>query len=338
VTASEQGEAPVRVSDAERDEVLASLRGHFASGRLSLEEFNERVDETYAAKTDVELRHVLRELPTQQHSAQHSAPRTRRRPPPPDYPMHGLLRRWRRPRPAFARFLAVNGICIGVWAASGAGYFWPIWVLIPTGALCLSRVIASGSHHGHYSHDADTREPDVEVESTPPAPRTASEPLARRVVMSVLYVDIVGSTAHAVSMGDAAWNAVLADYERRVDAALSDLRGEKLFTKGDEVVAGFFLPASAVECGLRICDAARELGLEVRAGIHAGEVDRIGNQANGIAMHIGRRVCEVAQPNQVLVSSTVRDLLAGSSYSFATVGEHELKGLNGTWHLYEPVR
>jgi class 3 adenylate cyclase len=76
----------------------------------------------------------------------------------------------------------------------------------------------------------------------------------------------------------------------------------------------------------------------VRAGIHAGEVDRIGNQANGIAMHIGRRVCEVAEPSQVLVSSTVRDLLAGSSLTFASAGEHELKGLNGSWQLYEPIR
>ena len=154
--------------------------------------------------------------------------------------------------------------------------------------------------------------------------------------MSVLYVDIVGSTAHALSLGDAAWNAVLADYERRIDAALEAFRGEKLFTKGDEVVAGFFLPASAVECGLRIRDAARDLGLEVRAGVHAGEVDRIGSQANGIAMHIGRRVCEVAAPGQVLVSSTVHDLLAGSSLSFTAAGEHELKGLSGSWRLYEP--
>ena len=326
MTASEQGEAPVRVSDAERDAVLASLRTHFASGRLSLDEFNERVDETYAAKTDVELRHVLRELP-----AHTEASRSRRKPPPPDYPMHGMLRRWRRPRAALARFVCINGICIGVWAASGAGYFWPIWVLIPTGALLLSRAIASGSPD---HPDPSTREGAL----GPPPPRQPADPQNRRVVMSVLYVDIVGSTAHAVSMGDAGWNAVLADYERRVDAALNELRGEKLFTKGDEVVAGFFLPASAVECGLRICAAARDLGLEVRAGVHAGEVDRKGNQANGIAMHIGRRVCEVAQPSQVLVSSTVRDLLAGSSYTFTSAGEHQLKGLDGAFQLYEPVR
>ena len=329
VTASEQGEAAVRASDAERDAVLVALRAHFASGRLSLEEFNERVDETYAAKTDVELRHVLRELPAE------PAPDHARRRPAPDHPVHRHHRhhrRWRHPRAALARFVGVNGICVGVWAASGAGYFWPIWVLIPTGALLASRVIAAGGSHDDAGDVAT-----AESELTPPPPRAPAEPQSRRVVMTVLYVDIVGSTAHAVSMGDAAWNAVLADYERRVDAALTEMRGEKLFTKGDEVVAGFFLPASAVECGLRISAAARDLGLEVRAGVHAGEVDRLGKQANGIAMHIGRRVCEVAQPGQLLVSSTVRDLLAGSSHTFASAGEHQLKGLDGTWQLYEPI-
>lgn len=322
MTASEQGEAAaVRVSDAEREAVIATLRGHYASGRLTLDEFNERVDETYAARTDVELQHVLRELPRQapapdQRDGSHPA-RRRGRPP---------WQRW-----MLSRFTLVNGICIGVWAASGAGYFWPIWVLIPTGALFVSRMIADGSDHD------DPVKVEVEATPPPPPPRPSSEPQSRRVVMSVLYVDIVGSTGHALSLGDAAWNAVLADYERRVDAALEAFRGEKLFTKGDEVVAGFFLPASAVECGLRVRDTARDLGLEVRAGVHAGEVDRVGNQANGIAMHIGRRVCEVATPGHVLVSSTVRDLLAGSSLSFIPAGEHELKGLGGTWALYEPA-
>jgi class 3 adenylate cyclase len=312
----------MRVSDAEREAAIASLRGHFETGRLTFDEFGERVDETYAAKTDIELQHALRELPRQAAAASRAAdprahPRRGRRRPP--------WQRW-----VLSRFVFVNGICVSVWAASGAGYFWPVWVMIPTGAIFLRRM---ADHASHDEIEAALSDPSL---SQPPPPRPASEPQNRRVVMTVLYVDIVGSTAHAVSMGDAAWNAVLADYERRVDAVLEDLRGEKLFTKGDEVVAGFFLPASAVECGLRICAAARELGLEVRAGIHAGEVDRIGNQANGIAMHIGRRVCEVAGPSQVLVSSTVRDLLAGSSLTFAAAGEHQLKGLNGAWQLYEP--
>jgi class 3 adenylate cyclase len=325
VTVDDRDSAGMRVSDAERDAVVTTLRGHHESGRLTFEEFSERVDEAIAARTDVQLDEALRELPRTPSGGT-------RKPPPPEYPMHGLLRRWRRPRAAVARFVGINGICIGVWAASGGGYFWPVWLLIPTGALVASRMIAHGSpDHG----DIDAQ---VAIGLTPPPPRPASEPQNRRVVMTVLYVDIVGSTAHAVAMGDAAWNAVLADYERRVVAALEELRGEKLFTKGDEVVAGFFLPASAVECGLRIRDAASGLGLEVRAGAHAGEVDRIGNQASGIAMHIGRRVCEVAEPGQLLVSSTVRDLLAGSSLSFTAAGEHQLKGLNGAWQLYEPVR
>jgi class 3 adenylate cyclase len=321
VTVDDRDSAGMRVSDAERDATVTSLRGHFETGRLTFDEFNERVDETYAARTDVELLHALRELPRQSRPTSPSKGRTahqrRRRP---------MWHRW-----ILSRFVFVNGICVSVWAASGAGYFWPVWVMIPTGAIFARRMAT------HAAHDRDQDRHD-ELSAHAPPPRLSSEQQTRRVVMSVLYVDIVGSTAHALSMGDAAWNAVLADYERRVDVVLEDLRGEKLFTKGDEVVAGFFLPASAVECGLLIRDAALALGLEVRAGVHAGEVDRIGNQANGIAMHIGRRVCEVAAPGQVLVSSTVHDLLAGSSLRFEPAGEHELKGLTGTWKLYQPAR
>ena len=316
----------IRVSDAEREAAVATLRSHYESGRLTFEEFSDRVDEAYAARTDVQLDAALRELPRQA-----SPQPSHRQLSPPDFPTHRHVRRWRRPRAALARFVGVNGICIGVWAASGAGYFWPIWVLIPTGALLASRAIAAG---GHEPEDRTADDSAL----APPAPRQPDDSQSRRVVMTVLFVDIVNSTAHAVSLGDATWHALLADYERRVDEALTELRGEKLFTKGDEVVAGFILPASAVECALRIRDAAHSLGLDVRAGVHAGEVDRIGNQANGIAMHIGRRVCESAAPGQLLVSSTVHDLLAGSSLTFDDAGERELKGLSGHWHLYEPCR
>ena len=320
MAASEQGEAPLRVSDAERDAAVASLRGHYETGRLTLDEFNDRVDEVYAARTDVQLDAALRELPRPAVAPDHPTParRARRRPP---------WQRW-----MLSRFVFVNGICISVWAASGAGYFWPVWVLIGTGALSAKHAMASASH-GRRLDDP----PYDGFEAAPPPPRSASEPKTGRVVMSVLYVDIVESTGHALSLGDAAWNAVLADYERRVDTALDESGGEKLFTKGDEVVAGVRLPASAIECGLRIRAVARELGLDVRAGVHAGEVDRIGSQASGIAMHIGRRVCEVAAPGQLLVSSTVHDLLAGSSLTFTSVGRHELKGLTGSWELYEPA-
>ena len=236
------------------------------------------------------------------------------------------------------RFVTVNGICISVWAASGAGYFWPIWVLIPTAFLCLRRVVGSDDdrllehrrhRHGHHHHHPT-------VEATPPPQRPAPEAHAGRVVMSVLFADIVGSTEQAAALGDAAWHAVVSRYERGVQDALQRYAGETLFTKGDEVVAGFALPAAAVECALRIRDEARAAGLEVRAGVHAGEVDRVGTQANGIAMHIGRRVCESAAPGQVLVSSTVHDLLAGSGLAFIEAGDHQLKGLPGSWRLYEP--
>ena len=312
----------MRVSDAERDATVNALRGHFESGRLSFDEFSERVDEAYAARTDTDLTRALRELPTPPAptaSAKRRPPRRRSR---------------RRARPQLSWFTLVNGICISVWAASGAGYFWPIWVLIPTGFVCLSRLMAGGGHH----HDDSETPGQVDAVTEPPPQRPASEPQSRRVVMSVLFVDIVNSTGHAASLGDTAWHAVLADYERGVDEALKDLRGEKLFTKGDEVVAGFILPASAIDCGLRIREVAHRLGLEVRSGVHAGEVDRVGDTANGIAMHIGRRVCETAAPGQLLVSSTVRDLLAESSFAFTSAGDHELKGLTGSWRLYEPER
>lgn len=322
MTVEDQGSAGIRVSDAERDATVTALRGHFETGRLSFDEFSDRVDEAYAARTDTDLTRALRELPTQQPLPVRDRARTPRR-----------RRRGRlaRQRGALSRFTFVNGICIGVWAASGAGYFWPIWVLIPTGFVFLSRVIAGGHHDEHDGGSAG-------VDAGPPTQRDASEATSRRVVMSVLFVDIVNSTGHAASLGDTAWHAILADYERRVDEALKDLRGEKLFTKGDEVVAGFILPASAIDCGLRIRDVAHQLGLDVRAGVHAGEVDRIGDTANGIAMHIGRRVCEAAGPGQLLVSSTVRDLLAGSSFAFTSAGDHELKGLTGSWRLYQPER
>jgi class 3 adenylate cyclase len=314
VTVSDQGDAGVRVSDAERDAVVTTLRGHFETGRLTFDEFSDRVDEAYTARTAAHLDRALRELPRHPVAAS-TTPR----------PRGGLHNA--KLRAALSGLALPNGICIGVWAAAGGGYFWPIWVLIPTGAVCLSAILAPDRHH---------RDGGAPPQSIPPAQRAASDPQPGRVVMSVLFVDIVGSTRRAAALGDAAWHALLADYERDVVAAVERHGGDTLFTKGDEVVVGFALPAAAVECALDIRDRAAGLGLEVRAGVHAGEVDRVGNQANGIAMHIGRRVCEVAAPSQVLVSSTVHDLLAGSGLAFEAAGERELKGLSGTWRLFEP--
>ena len=323
MTVSGQDDARLRVSDAERDAVVLSLREHYETGRLTLDEFNERVGEAYSARTDAELDHVLRELPRQPKAPESSRP--------------GWTDR-RRMSGALTHFVTLNGLLISIWAASGAGYFWPIWVLIPSSFILLRRVAGPRDYrpfehrrerHRHHRHH-DTVEPSA------PEQRPAPEPQLGRVVMSVLFVDIVGSTERAAALGDAAWHAVVSRYERGVQSALERCAGETLFTKGDEVVAGFSLPAAAVECALRIRDEARAAGIEVRAGVHAGEVDRVGSQANGIAMHIGRRVCESAAPGQVLVSSTVHDLLAGSGIAFVEAGDHELKGLPGSWRLFEP--
>lgn len=323
VTVRDQDDAVLRVSDADREETVAALREHLAAGRLTFDEFSDRVGEAYAARTAGDLRCALRELP--------SAPVEQ---PGPGEPR----RRGRRIPYAVSRFVSVNTICIGVWAASGGHYFWPIWVIIPTGAMLLRRCVApmspypDGRHHGH-GHDHGHDLPD------PPAPeqRTPSEPPVGRVVMSVLFTDIVGSTERAASLGDAAWQRVLDDYLHSVEDELRRCHGETLFTKGDEIVAGFASPAAAVGCAAAIRDHAHSLGLEVRVGVHAGEVDRRGNTANGIAMHIGQRVCASAMPGQILVSSTVHDLLVGSSIGFTEAGEHALKGLDGTWRLYEPT-
>jgi class 3 adenylate cyclase len=107
-----------------------------------------------------------------------------------------------------------------------------------------------------------------------------------------------------------------------------------VFTKGDEMVASFATPAAAVKTGSAIRACAQSLGLDVRAAVHAGEVDAYGQEIRGLAMHIGQRICITAQPGQLLVSSTVRDLLAGSNMTFTDAGEHELKGVPGPWRLY----
>lgn len=331
----------LRVSDAEREQTVAALRDHVAAGRLTFDEFNERVGEAYAARTGAQLRRLLADLPS-------TTPTVPSPPPPqPEKPRPRRRMHW-----AMSRFLFINGLCTAIWAASGAGYFWPIWVIIPTGAICFLRLSGSDRHQTRADHLAQRHVDKAERirlrheqrverirqrhDHCPPEQRIG-EARSRRVVMSVLFVDIVGSTQRAAALGDTAWREVVEDYERDAGREIRRRGGETLFTKGDEIVAGFGSPAAAVETAEAIRRHANALDLQVRAGVHAGELDKRGNQANGIAMHIGRRVCETAAPDQVLVSSTVRDLLSGSEIHFSSAGDHELKGLDGTWHLFEPT-
>ena len=138
----------------------------------------------------------------------------------------------------------------------------------------------------------------------------------------------------AARMADRAWRDVIAAHHRRVRAFLARFRGREVDVAGDGFFAVFDGPARAVRCGLAICQDARALGLEVRVGVHTGEVELDGPAVRGIAVHIGARVAATAGAGEVLVSSTVRDLVAGSGLVFDSRGEHELKGVPGAWHVY----
>jgi class 3 adenylate cyclase len=155
-----------------------------------------------------------------------------------------------------------------------------------------------------------------------------------RVLATILFVDIVGSTERASSLGDRAWRDLLERHHALVARELTRFRGRQLDAAGDGIFATFDGPARAVRCALAIRDAVRQLGLEVRAGLHTGECERIGDKVAGIAVHIGARVSTHAAPGEVLVSSTVRDLVAGSGLRFAERGSQVLKGVSGTWQLF----
>jgi class 3 adenylate cyclase len=163
-------------------------------------------------------------------------------------------------------------------------------------------------------------------------PRPASD--LDRVLATVLFTDVVGSTEKACEVGDARWKELLGKHNATVRANLLRYRGTEVKTTGDGFLATFDGPARAVRCAQAICDAVKPLGLEVRAGCHTGEIELIGADVGGVAVHIGARVAALAQPSEVLVSSTVKDLVAGSGLQFRDCGEHRLKGVSGNWHLY----
>jgi class 3 adenylate cyclase len=169
---------------------------------------------------------------------------------------------------------------------------------------------------------------------------TGSPPAATpdRVLATVLFTDVVGSTEKAVELGDAGWKQLLARHHEAVRAELERYRGREVATAGDGFLATFDGPARAVRCAQAITEAVRPLGLEVRAGVHTGEVELAGEDVRGIAVHIGARVGALAGPGEVLVSRTVKDLVAGSGLSFEDAGEHELKGVPDRWRLYRVVR
>ena len=155
-----------------------------------------------------------------------------------------------------------------------------------------------------------------------------------RVLATVLFTDIVGSTEHAATCGDRAWHDLLERHHATVRAMLGRYHGREVDTSGDGFFATFDGPARAVRCAKAVVEAVRVLGIEVRAGLHTGEVQTVGDQVRGIAVHIGARIGALAGASEVLVSPTVKDLVAGSGLAFEDVGEHELKGIPDRWRLY----
>jgi class 3 adenylate cyclase len=156
-----------------------------------------------------------------------------------------------------------------------------------------------------------------------------------RVLATVLFTDLVGSTERATELGDADWASLLQRHNDLVRRELERYAGEEIDTAGDGFLASFDGPARAVRCGLGVVGGLRELGLDVRAGVHTGEVERRpGDKPRGIAVHLGARIMSLAGTGEVLVSSTTRDLVAGSGLEFEDRGEHELKGIEGKRRVF----
>jgi class 3 adenylate cyclase len=164
------------------------------------------------------------------------------------------------------------------------------------------------------------------------SPRAAVVP--DRVLATLLFTDLVASTERTASLGDRGWRETLEKHHRAVRGELALYGGVEIDTAGDGFFCRFDGPARAIACARQIVDGARELQLSVRAGVHAGECEIVGTKVAGIAVATGARICALAGPGEVLVSRTVRDLVAGSGIEFVERGEHALKGVPGTWQLF----
>jgi class 3 adenylate cyclase len=160
---------------------------------------------------------------------------------------------------------------------------------------------------------------------------------ADRVLATVLFTDIVGSTEKMSELGDAGWRELLERHHAVVRSQLTRSRGREVDTAGDGFFAAFDGPARAIRCAKAIVDGVRELGIDVRSGLHTGECELVDGKVTGIAVHTGARVAAHAGAGEVLVSSTVKDLVAGSGLEFEDRGIHELKGIPGEWRLYAAV-
>src|SRR5229473_905928 len=190
----------------------------------------------------------------------------------------------------------------------------------------------SGDEHLLWAGDQDGLLDEIEEFLT----GTRTAPDHDRVLSTVLFTDIVGSTERARELGDRGWHEVLDEHHTRVRGVLEQYRGREVDTAGDGFFASFDGPARAIRAACAVREGVQTLGIQIRAGLHTGECELMRDKIGGIAVHTGARVAAAADPGEVLVSSTVKDLVAGSGIVFADRGERELKGV-GSWRLYSVV-
>jgi class 3 adenylate cyclase len=187
-----------------------------------------------------------------------------------------------------------------------------------------------GSDHLFWTEEPERLLDEIEEFLTGELLPTSSD----RVLATVLFTDVVQSTDRLVEVGDRRWRELLGAHQDQVRRQLQRFGGREVNTTGDGFVATFDGPARAIRCARSIRDAVRGLGIEVRAGLHTGEIEVKGGDIAGVAVHVAARVASLAKPNEVLVSRTVTDLVAGSGIEFHDRGEHELKGVPGRWQLF----
>ena len=222
-------------------------------------------------------------------------------------------------------FVLVSLLATGVWLLSERSQgvdtaFWPgfimLLLLIPLGL------------HAAIVLTAPARAPSAR---TPPAPAADQ---GERALATVLFTDIVGSTERAREVGDRRWGELLDTHDRLARELVSQLQGRLVKSTGDGILALFDRPGRAIRCATALRDRLRGSGMEIRAGVHTGEVQLRGDDVGGIAVHFAARVMAAAAPGEVLVSGTVHDLVAGSDYVLEDRGAHNLKGIGGEWRLF----
>ena len=187
-----------------------------------------------------------------------------------------------------------------------------------------------GSDYGLGFGDVDGLIDEVEEFLT----GTRGSPDPDRMLATVLFTDIVGSTALATDLGDRRWKELLELHDLVARRQLARYQGRLVNTTGDGLVATFDGPARAIRSALAIRDALRGLGIEIRAGLHTGEIEQRGSDIGGLGVHIAARIMALAEPGRVVVSRTVKDLVAGAGFAFSDAGSHSLKGIPETWQIY----